>query len=153
MAQGGKDGEIQRIASNRKARFEYEVEDELEAGMVLAGTEVKSLRDGRAQLQDAYAMVEHGEVFLYQLHIGEYAHGNVFNHEPRRARKLLLHRREIERLERKVREKGYTLIPLELYFKRGRAKVKIGLCRGKKQYDKRATVKERDRLRDTEQDA
>jgi SsrA-binding protein len=111
---------------------------------VLVGTEVKSLRSGKIQLADAYGMVEGGEVYLHQLHIGTYPQGTVWNHEPRRRRKLLLHRREIERLERKVEEKGYTLIPLEVYFLRGRAKVRLGLCRGKKQYDKRASIKERD---------
>jgi SsrA-binding protein len=147
-----KNGEIQRIATHRKARFEYEVEDELEAGIVLRGTEVKSLREGKVQLGDAYAVVEQGEVWLVQLHIAEYSHGNVYNHDPRQRRKLLLHRREIEKLARRVDEKGLTLIPLEMYFKKGRAKVKLGVCRGKKQYDKRATVRARDLRREAERE-
>lgn len=145
-------GEIQKIVTNRRAYHDYSVEEELEAGLVLTGTEVKSLRDGKAQLNDAYAMIEGGEAFMHQVHIAEYKQGNIFNHEPRRVRKLLLKRTEIERLIRKVREKGYTLIPLELYFKRGRAKVKIGLCKGKKQYDKRATVRDRDLRREAERE-
>ena len=145
-------GEIQKIVTNRRAYHDYSVEEELEAGLVLTGTEVKSLRDGKAQLTDAYAMIEGGEAFMHQVHISEYKQGNIFNHEPRRVRKLLLKRTEIERLVRKVREKGYTLIPLELYFKRGRAKVKIGLCKGKKQYDKRATVRDRDLRREAERE-
>jgi SsrA-binding protein len=136
--------EIVAIANNRKALFEYEVSEDVEAGIVLRGTEVKSLREGKAQLTDAWAEVVGGEVFLHQLYVPEYAFGNVFNHQARRTRKLLLHRQEIDRLGRRVSEKGYTLIPLELYFKNGRAKVKLGVCRGKKQYDKRASVKARD---------
>jgi SsrA-binding protein len=143
---------IQRIATNRRALFDYDVEDSIEAGIVLTGTEVKSLRDGHAQLTDSYAMIEGGEVFAHQMQIAQYAMGNVFNHQPRRTRKLLLHKTEIQRLHRKVQEKGYTLIPLELYFKGGRAKVKLGLCKGKKQYDKRASVKERDLRREAERD-
>jgi len=152
LASGGNKGKdadgIQRIARNRKASFEYHIEEDIEAGLVLRGTEVKSLRDGKAQLIDAYALIESGEAYVHQLHIAEYVNGTHGNHEPRRVRKLLLHKREIDRLQRKVREKGVTLIPLELYFKKGRAKLKIGLCRGKKQHDKRHAIKQRDLARD-----
>lgn len=144
--------EIQAIASNRKALFEYEVEEDYEAGIVLSGTEVKALRNGKAQLTDAWAEVVRGEAFVNQLYIAEYSHGNVFNHQSRRSRKLLLHRAEIDRLARRTGERGYTLIPLELYFKNGRAKVKLGVCRGKKQHDKRASVKARDVQRAIERD-
>lgn len=145
-------GEIQKIATHRRAYHDYTVEDDVEAGIVLTGTEVKSLRNGKVQMIDAYAMIEGGEAFLYQLHISPYDQGNIFNHEPRRTRKLLLNKVEITRLQRKVQEKGYTLIPLELYFKRGRVKVKVGLCKGKKQYDKRAATKERDERREAERE-
>ena len=144
--------EIVPIATHRKAYFDYEVSEEIEAGIVLQGTEVKSLRTGKAQLTDAWAEVVRGEVFLHQLYVAEYAYGNVFNHAARRSRKLLLHRDQIDRLERRTQEKGFTLIPLELYFKDGKAKVKLGVCRGKKQYDKRATVKARDVRRDRDRD-
>ncbi len=145
--------EIQAIASNRKAFYEYEVEEDFEAGIVLSGTEVKALRNGKAQLTDAWAEVVKGEAFVHQLYIAEYAYGNVFNHQSRRSRKLLLHRAEIDRLARRTGERGYTLIPLELYFKNGRAKVKLGVCRGKKQHDKRASVKARDVRRAIERDS
>ena len=140
--------EVKLITKNRKAYFNYLVEEDLEVGIVLRGTEVKALREGKVQILDAYAMVEKGQVFLYQLHISEYAQGNIYNHSPMATRKLLLHKREIERLEWKVQEKGYTLIPLELYFLRGRAKIKLGLCKGKHSYDKREAVKERDQRRE-----
>jgi len=143
---------ITPIATNRKAYFDYEVSEDIEAGIVLQGTEVKSLRTGKAALTDAWAEVVRGEVILHQLYVAEYAFGNVFNHAARRSRKLLLHREQIDRLERKTSEKGFTLIPLELYFKEGKAKVKLGVCRGKKQYDKRATVKARDVRREQERD-
>lgn len=141
-------GGVHVVARNRKALFNYEVVDEVEAGLVLTGTEVKSLRDGKVQLLDGYAMVDGGECFLHHVHISEYAQGSYANHDPIRKRKLLLHRREIEKLGEKVREKGYTLIPLELYFKEGRAKVKLGLCRGKAAHDKRASIKEREERRE-----
>lgn len=139
---------VKLVAKNRKALFNYHVEDTIEAGLVLRGTEVKSLRDGKVQLLDSYAIVDHHEIFLIHAHIGEYSHGTVYNHEPTRARKLLLHKREIERLEQKVRERGFTLIPLEIYFREGRAKVKLGVCRGKAEYDKREAIKERDERRE-----
>lgn len=136
------------IAKNRKARFDYEIIDEVEAGIMLRGTEVKSLRNGKLQLVDAYALIDHGEAYLHHAHIAEYENGNVFNHEPTRTRKLLMHRQEIDRLSEKVREKGLTLVPLEVYFKDGRVKVNVGLCRGKAHYDKRASIRERDEKRE-----
>ena len=140
------------LIENRRARFDYEVLEKFEAGIELSGCEVKSLREGKAQLTDGFAQVDKGEMFLHQTYVAEYAKGNIFNHEPRRTRKLLLKKMEIMRLERKVQEKGYTLIPLELYFKKGKAKVRLGLCKGKKQYDKRASIKEKDQRRDEERD-
>ncbi len=139
---------VQVITKNRKARFDYTVVDEVEAGVVLRGTEVKSLRDGKIQLVDAYAMIENGEAYLHHAHIAEYSNASVFNHDPVRTRKLLMHRREIERLNAKVREKGLTLIPLDVYFKNGRVKINLGLCRGKATYDKRAAIRDRDEKRD-----
>lgn len=138
---------VQLVAKNRKALFDYEVLDTVEVGLVLKGTEVKSLRDGKLQFRDAYASVHDGEMWLHHAHIAEYTHGNVFNHDPSRSRKLLAHRHEIDRLEAKVNEKGVTLIPLEVYFRRGKAKVKLGLCRGKAKQDKRQSIKERDERR------
>ena len=131
------------VTVNRRARREYFIDESFEAGIVLLGSEVKSLRDGRANLADSYARVDKGQVFLVNSHISPYPAANMFNHEPTRPRKLLLHKREISRLTGKVKERGLTLIPLKLYFKDGRAKVELGLARGKKLYDKRATVKEK----------
>ena len=144
---GGLPPGVKMVAQNRKARFNYEVVEGLEAGMVLTGTEVKSLRDGKVQLLDSYATVENGEMFLHHAHISEYENGNVFNHDPVRRRKLLLHRREIDRLHATVRERGFTLIPLDIYFKNGRAKVNLGVCKGKATHDKRASIKDRDEKR------
>lgn len=132
------------IARNKRARHDYEILDTWEAGVVLRGTEVKALRDGRANLTDAYGVLNDGEVFLLNLNIGSYGLGNQFNHEPTRTRKLLLHRREIRRLIGAIERQGLTLIPLELYFLRGRAKVLIGLGRGKKAHDKREDLKRKD---------
>lgn len=139
--------DIQVVAENRKARHDYHIVETFEAGLVLTGTEVKSLRLGRAQLRDGYAAIDRGEAFLYNVHISPYDQGNRFNHDPLRRRKLLLHKIEIMRLLGRVREKGYTLVPLRVYFKRGRAKLELGLARGKKVYDKRADVAERDAAR------
>jgi SsrA-binding protein len=147
-AKVAKSDEITTVARHRKARHEYEVTADLEAGMVLMGTEVKSLRDGKCQLADAYVQIDRGEAFVHQLHIAEYKNGSINNHEPKRVRKLLLKQAEIEKLHRQVTQKGMTLIPLEVYFKRGRAKLKLGVCRGKKQHDKRATIKDRDTKRE-----
>ena len=138
------------ITVNRKARHEYHVVETIEAGIVLTGTEVKSLRGGKANLQDSYAHIENGEVMLYNMHITPYEQGNRYNHEPKRTRKLLLHRYEILRLHSKVREKGLSLIPLRAYFKDGRAKIEMALARGKKTYDRRADIAERDAKRDME---
>ncbi|MCX6461469.1 MAG: SsrA-binding protein SmpB [Actinobacteria bacterium] len=138
------------IAQNRKARHDYHIETTYEAGIVLTGTEVKSLRQGRASLVDGYAAVEGGEVWLYGVHIPEYTQGTWTNHEPRRKRKLLLHAGEISKLVGKTRETGLTLIPLSLYFQDGYAKIEIALARGKKAYDKRATLAERDAKRETD---
>jgi SsrA-binding protein len=141
---------IKIIAENRKARYNYFIDEELEAGLILKGTEVKSLRIGRANLKDAYARVKNGEVFVYQMHIGPYPFAYYDNHEPLRPRKLLLHKREIKRLYGKVNEKGFTLIPLKLYFKQGKAKITLALVRGKRKYDKRETIRRRDEKRDME---
>ena len=138
------------VATNRKARHDYHVDDVYEAGMVLTGTEVKSLRAGRASLVDAFASVSGGEVWLERLHIPEYTQGTWTNHEPRRRRKLLLHRHEIEALAADTRERGLTIVPLQLYFKDGRAKVEIGVARGKKNYDKRQALKERQDKRESD---
>lgn len=135
------------ITQNRKARHEYHIDDTVEAGVALTGTEVKSLREGRANLQDAYCAVKDREMVMFNCHIPPYSHGNQMNHDPMRPRKLLMHRREIDRWGAAAAEKGYTIVPLKLYFTRGRAKVQIGLARGKKQYDKRADIAERETKR------
>ena len=135
---------IKIITSNKKATFEYHIEERFEAGLVLTGTEVKSLRAGKANLQEAYCNVESGEMILRGCHIAPYDHGNRANHDPIRTRKLLLHRREMEKLDKAARQKGYTIVPVKLYFKNGRAKIEIGLGKGKKLYDKRADIAERD---------
>jgi SsrA-binding protein len=136
------------IAQNKKARHDYAISDTYEAGIVLTGTEVKSLRAGRASLVDSYANIKDGEAWLHGVHIPEYTEGTWNNHTPRRVRKLLLHRDEIARLIGKTREGGQTLIPLSLYFKDGKAKVEIALAKGKKEYDKRQTIAERDANRE-----
>ena len=148
MVQETKQDDRQVIARNKRARHDYHILDSWEAGLVLTGTEVKSLRDGKATMADAYALVKDGEVFLLNLHISPYDKGNQFNHEPTRTRKLLLHRKEIRRMIGAVERQGLTLIALELYFKRGKAKVAIGLGKGKKQHDKRQDLKERDAARE-----
>src|SRR5438309_1920044 len=140
---------VKVIAQNRRARFDYHVEDRVEAGIQLTGTEVKSLREGSAQLSDAYAVGQRGELVLLNAQIPPYKPaGPLQNHEPKRTRKLLLHRREIERLLEKQQKAGYALIPLSLYFKDGRAKVEIGVCKGKAAYDKREAIAERDAKRE-----
>jgi SsrA-binding protein len=136
------------VASNRKARYDYHIEDVVEAGLVLTGTEVKTLRAGRASLIDGFASIERGEAWLENVHIPEFFQGSWTNHATRRKRKLLLNRKELDKLYGKVRESGYTLIPLSLYFKDGYAKVELGLARGKKEFDKRQTLKERDANRE-----
>lgn len=132
------------IAQNRKARHDYDILATYEAGIVLHGTEVKSLRDGRANLKDSYAAVHEDELWLYGVHISPYSHGNINNHDPERDRKLLLHRNEIRRLIGKTKETGLTLVPLQLYFKNGKVKVELALAKGKKQYDKRQAIAKRD---------
>jgi SsrA-binding protein len=132
------------IATNRKARFEYEILDTFEAGIALLGPEVKSLRAGRANLSDAYATIRRGEVFLISAHISPYAQAGRANPEPRRERKLLLHKAEIARLQGRVAERGFTLVPLELYFKNGRAKVELAVARGRRRYDKREAIRRRE---------
>jgi SsrA-binding protein len=132
------------IASNRKAYHDYFVLQKMEAGIALTGTEVKSLREGRVNLKDSYVAVEHGEAFLVAAHISPYSHGNRENHDPERKRKLLLHRREIDRLQGQIVEKGLTIVPLRLYFKGGRVKAEIAVVRGKKLFDKRETEKRRE---------
>lgn len=138
------------VASNRKAYHDFLIEDTFEAGLVLTGTEVKALRAGRASLIDGWASIEGGEAWLEGVHIPEYAQGTWTNHAPRRKRKLLLHRLEIDKLSAKVKEKGHTIVPLALYFKDGRAKVEIGLAKGKKEYDKRQALKERQDKREAD---
>ncbi|MBE3576488.1 MAG: SsrA-binding protein SmpB [Limnochordales bacterium] len=132
--------QIRTIAENRRARHDFFIEETIEAGIVLTGTEVKSIRLGRINLRDGYATIENGEVFLRNVHISQYDQGNRFNHEPLRVRKLLLHRREILKLESRVRERGYTLIPLSVYLRRGKVKIELALARGKKLYDKRESL-------------
>jgi len=141
---------IKVIAQNRKARHDYFIEESYEAGMVLQGTEVKALREGRVNLKDGYARIRDGEVFLMDIHISPYAFGNRFNHDPLRPRKLLLHDREINRLQGKVREKGFSLIPLSIYFSHGRAKVSLALAKGKKLYDKRESLKRKAMAKEVE---
>ncbi len=145
---GKENADRQVVASNRRARREYEILDTFEAGIALLGPEVKSLRNGKANLTDGYAVIRRGEVFLAHVHIGPYEKAWRENAEPRRERKLLLHRAEISRLAGKLGERGLTLIPLRLYFKRGRAKVELGLCRGKRRYDKRESIRRRETERD-----
>lgn len=138
------------IAQNRKAYHDYHIEDTIEAGIALLGTEVKSLREGKANLRDSYVIVKGGEAYLLNCHISPYSHGNIMNHDPLRTRKLLLHRKEIQRLRGKAETKGYTLIPLKLYFKDSLVKVEIGLARGKKIFEKRDTIKAREAKREIE---
>ena len=143
-----KKGNKKIIAVNKKARFNYHIEDEYEAGMVLLGTEVKALRMGKANLTDAYARVKDGEVFVHQLNINQYPFAYYGNHDPLRVRKLLLHKHEIKRMYAKSNEKGYSLIPLRMYFRDGKVKISIALARGKHAYDKRETIRRRDEKRD-----
>lgn len=139
------------VTVNRKARHDYHVEESFEAGIMLSGSEVKSLRDGKAQLKDSHGRIDrNGEVWLHNAHISEYGPAAQFGHDPTRRRKLLLNRREIDRLTGRVRERGLALVPLSIYFKHGRAKIELGLCRGKKSHDKRAALKERESKREVD---
>jgi SsrA-binding protein len=145
---GGEDKNERVVADNRKARHRYHVLDTLECGIALVGSEVKSLRAGQLSLDEAYARVENGEVWLVGANIAEYSHSHALNHQPKRRRKLLMHRREINKFAARAFEKGLTLVPLKVYFKEGRAKVLLGVCRGKQQHDKRETLKRREQQRD-----
>lgn len=140
------------IAENRQARFNYFIEEKIECGIALEGTEVKSVKNGSISFADSFAEITNGEVFIKNLHISEYSYSSIFNHNPDRQKKLLLHKAEIKRLERKTSDKGYTLIPIDFYLKNGRVKVTLGLCKGKKQYDKREAIKERDINRDIQRE-
>jgi SsrA-binding protein len=143
---------IKIIAVNRKARYDYSVDESYECGLELLGTEVKSFRDGKISFPDAWAEVINGEVFINSLRVAENPFSSIFNHDPDRKKRLLLHKDEIKRINRKVEEKGYTLIPLSFYFKKGRVKVELGLCKGKKAFDKRAGIREKDLKRDIERE-
>ncbi len=143
---------IKVIAENRKARHDYFVEERHEAGIILTGTEIKSIRAGRVNLKDSYAEISAGEVWLTQMHISPYEQGNRFNHEPLRKRKLLLNRTEIVKLNAQVQQQGMTLIPLRIYLKKGMAKIDLGLCKGKKNYDKRDDIAKKDAKRDMERE-
>ena len=140
------------IAENRKARFDYTIDDSIECGVVLQGTEVKSVKEGKISFPDSFAEIIKDEVWLKNFHISEYVYSSIFNHNPDRPKKLLLHREQIKRLQRKVEEKGYTLIPLSFYLKNGRLKISLGICKGKKQFDKRNTIKDRDNQRDIQRE-
>lgn len=143
---------IKMIANNKKARHDYFVEDSFEAGIVLHGTEVKSLRMGHCSVKEAFIDIDKGEAYIHQMHISPYEKGNIFNKDPLRVRKLLLHHSEISKMVGQVKQKGYTLIPLKVYFKGSLVKVEIGLCRGKKLYDKRQDISKRDQLREAQRD-
>lgn len=141
---------IKIVCQNKKARHDYHIIEVIEAGMVLLGTEVKSLREGRANLKDSYARVRDGELYLVQAHISPYSHASYDNHDPERVRKLLIHKRELKRLTGKTQEKGLTLVPLKIYFKDGKAKIELALASGKKSYDKRETLKRQTQKREME---
>jgi SsrA-binding protein len=145
MAEG-----IKVMAQNKKARHDYHIEESFEVGIVLTGTEIKSIRAGKANLKESFARIHNGEVFLHNMHISHYEQGNQFNHEPLRTRKLLLNRKEISRLIGITKEKGYSLVPLRIYLKRGFAKLELALAKGKKLYDKRETLKKKDAQREIE---
>ena len=136
--------------NNRKAKYDYFIEEEIESGIVLKGTEIKSIREGKANLKDCYAIIKNNEVFLLNMYISKYENGSIFNHEERRTRKLLLNKKEILKLRDKVEISGYTLVPIKLYFKKNRAKILLGVAKGKKNYDKRVSLKEKDIKKDIE---
>ncbi len=140
------------LAQNRKARFNYTIEDSIECGLVLEGTEVKSIRAGNISFPDAFAEIQKSEIWLKNVHITEYVYSSIFNHDPDRPKKLLLHKDEIKRLVRKVDEKGFTLIPLDFYLKNGKIKVSLGICKGKKLFDKRSDIREKDMKRDIQRE-
>lgn len=140
------------IANNKKVFYDYFVEEQYEAGLVLHGTEVKSLRMGKCSIKEAFVQIDKGEIFVYGMHISPYEKGNIFNKDPLRTRKLLMHKAQIDKLAGKCKEKGYTIMPLQVYFKDGRAKMEIGLCRGKKLYDKRQDIAKKDQRREVEKE-
>lgn len=140
------------IANNKKAFHDYFIDETYEAGVVLHGTEVKSMRMGKCSIKESFIRIENGELFVYGMHVSPYEKGNIFNKDPLRVKKLLMHRQEINRLEGKTAEKGYTLVPLQVYFKEGKVKVEIGLARGKKLYDKREAIAKKDQRRETERE-
>ncbi len=135
---------------NKKAKFDYFIEEEYEAGIVLTGTEIKSIRNGSCNIKDCYGIIRKGEIYLLNMFVGQYKEGNIFNHEETRDRKLLLHKKEIKKISQMIEVQGLTIVPLKLYFKDNKLKVLIGICRGKKNYDKRESIKERDIKRDVE---
>lgn len=134
--------------NNRKAKYDYQIFDSIEAGIVLTGTEIKSIREGKANLKDSYATIKNSEAIIINMHISHYDKGNIFNHDETRTRKLLLHKKEILKLHDKIRIEGYTLVPIKLYFKNGKAKILLGVAKGKKDYDKRESIKQKDIERD-----
>lgn len=140
------------VANNKKAFFDYFIEDKFEAGISLVGTEVKSIRMGKVSIKESYIKIENGEVFIYNMHVSPYEKGNIFNREPLRTRKLLLHKAEINKLEGKSSEKGYTIVPLQVYLKEGKVKIEIGLGKGKKLYDKRDSIAKKDQRRENERE-
>jgi len=146
-----KDG-FKLVANNKKAYHDYFIEEKYEAGIALHGTEVKSLRMGKCSVKESFIRIENGEVFVYGMHVSPYEKGNIFNKDPLRVKKLLLHKQEINKLSGKIKEKGYTLVPLQVYFKDGLAKVEIGLAKGKKLYDKRQDIAKKDQKREAEKD-
>ncbi len=143
---------VKIIAQNKKARFDYFVEEKYECGIVLEGTEVKSVKEGNVSFNDSFAEIQNGELWMRNFHISEYKYSSIFNHNPDRVKKLLVHKEELKRIQRKVDEKGFTLIPLDFYLKNGRVKLTLGVCKGKKQFDKRASIKERDVNRDLQRE-
>ncbi|MBQ6405153.1 MAG: SsrA-binding protein SmpB [Bacilli bacterium] len=147
MTMGSNGGVLMEII-NRKARFDYFIEEEYEAGIALTGTEIKSIRNGNCNIKDCYGIVKNGEIFLLNMYIGEYKEGNIFNHDETRSRKLLLHKKEIKKISQQIELNGLTLVPLKGYFKDNHFKILLGVCRGKKTYDKRETIKERDLKRE-----
>ena len=149
---GKKNEGIKVACENRKARHDYFIHETFETGLVLQGTEVKSLRAGRANLKDTYGEIKNGEIWIQNMHISPYEKGNLFNKDPLRVKKLLLHKAEINKLLGKIKEKGFTIVPLQVYFKEGKAKVEIGLCRGKKLYDKRQDIARKDQKREAEKE-
>ncbi len=140
------------IANNKKAYHDYFIDESYEAGVALHGTEVKSMRMGKCSIKESFIRIENGEVFVYGMHVSPYEKGNLFNKDPLRVKKLLMHRREIDKLEGRIKEKGYTLVPLKVYFKQGKVKVEVGLARGKKLYDKRESIAKKDARREAERE-